>query len=47
MPSGLKLNSESKIQLHPAFEYDGEVDFTEQEQLILNVLGARSGNRLQ
>ena len=38
MPSGLKLNSESKIQLHPEFEHDGAVDFTDQEQLILDVL---------
>ena len=39
MPSGLKLNSESKIQLNPEFEYDQSyVVFTEKEQLIIHVL---------
>ncbi len=40
LPSGLKLSSESKIQLHPEFEQElSEYDFSDQEQLILNVLG--------
>ena len=39
MPSGLKLNSESKIQLNPEYGItDKTVAFTEQEQQILSVL---------
>ena len=39
MPSGLKLSSESKIQLNPAFDFgDAPIPFTDQESLILNVL---------
>jgi primosomal protein N' (replication factor Y) len=39
MPSGLKLSSESKIQLNPAFRLvEEEIAFTEQEKLILYVL---------
>ncbi len=39
MPSGLKLSSESKIQLNPAVKLEEEeLAFTDQEQLILNVL---------
>jgi len=39
MPSGLKLSSESKIQLNPDFEYHQFYSqFSEKEQLILNVL---------
>jgi primosomal protein N' (replication factor Y) len=36
VPSGLKLSSESKIQLNP--EYTGNYEFSGQEQLILNEL---------
>ena len=39
MPSGLKLSSESKIQLHPEFDLvQSFALFSEKEQLILNVL---------
>ncbi len=39
MPSGLKLSSESKIQLNPEFDYNQpNILFSEKEQLILNVL---------
>ena len=39
MPSGLKLSSESRIQINPAFKLgEEEIAFTEQEKLILNVL---------
>jgi len=39
MPSGLKLNSESKIQLNPEYLSTGApVDFTDQEHKILSVL---------
>ncbi len=36
IPSGLKLSSESKIQLNP--EYDGNYEFSSSEQLILDEL---------
>lgn len=39
MPSGLKLNSESKIQLNPEFDFVNPVyPFTEKELLILHIL---------
>lgn len=39
LPSGLKLSSESKIQLNPAFEYnDNFGQLTDQEKRILHVL---------
>ncbi len=39
MPSGLKLNSESKIQLHPEFDFEASfILFSEKEQQILTIL---------
>jgi primosomal protein N' (replication factor Y) len=39
MPSGLKLSSESKIQLNPAFDFESSrQEFSDLEMLILNVL---------
>ena len=39
MPSGLKLSSESKIQLNPDFDHNQPFSiFSEKEQLIINVL---------
>lgn len=39
LPSGLKLSSESKIQINPSFDYgDSPIPFTDQERMILNVL---------
>lgn len=39
LPSGLKLSSESKIQLNPEFDFaQPYYSFSEKEQLILNVL---------
>ena len=39
MPSGLKLSSESKIQLNPEFDISNSVfEFSEKEQRILDVL---------
>lgn len=39
LPSGLKLSSESKIQLNPAFEYNDSFEqLTDQEKRILHVL---------
>lgn len=39
MPSGLKLSSESKIQLNPDFDLNQSISiFSEKEQLIINVL---------
>lgn len=39
MPSGLKLSSESKIQLNPEYQHDQPYgQFSEKEQRILNVL---------
>ena len=38
LPSGLKLSSQSFIQLNPLFDEDGQVDIREQEQLVLNNL---------
>ncbi|MEM9390449.1 MAG: DEAD/DEAH box helicase, partial [Bacteroidota bacterium] len=39
LPAGLKLSSESKIQLHPDFDFgDIEFDFGEKEHLILAAL---------
>ncbi len=39
VPSGLKLSSESKIQLHPAFDYNfTEFDFSEKEEKLLIAL---------
>jgi primosomal protein N' (replication factor Y) len=39
MPSGLKLNSESKIQLNPEFDPDeASLEFSEKEQQILTIL---------
>ncbi|MDO7876901.1 primosomal protein N' [Hymenobacter sp. ASUV-10] len=41
LPSALKLSSESRIQLHPAFERDtNEYPMTSQEDKILDALGA-------
>lgn len=36
LPSGLKLSSESNIQIHPKYEY--EKDLAPQEELLLNLL---------
>ncbi|MEM7110287.1 MAG: primosomal protein N' [Bacteroidota bacterium] len=39
LPAGLKLNSESKIQMNPDFDWeDSEYDFSEKEQFILVAL---------
>lgn len=39
LPSGLKLNSESKIQLHPHFDWENsEIEFDQKELLILAAL---------
>lgn len=39
IPSGLKLSSESKIQLHPEFDYfESPYDFSEKEELVLDAL---------
>ncbi len=39
MPSGLKLSSESKIQMNPDFDYgEAAVPFSDQERMVLNVL---------
>ncbi|MEM6524601.1 MAG: primosomal protein N' [Bacteroidota bacterium] len=39
LPAGLKLNSESKIQMNPDFDWEGsEYDFSEKEQFILAAL---------
>lgn len=41
LPSGLKLSSESKIQLHPDFEWNEETVMHEREILILEALKHR------
>lgn len=39
MPSGLKLSSESKLQMNPDFDYgETSMPFSDQERLVLNVL---------
>jgi primosomal protein N' (replication factor Y) len=40
LPSGLKLSSESKIQLHPGFE-EHEHDFSDTEQLVIDTLSKK------
>lgn len=49
LPSGLKLNSESKIQLHPQFNVDVLEDtiLDQREELILTVIKDRESIRLQ
>ena len=43
LPSGLKLSSQSSIQLNPDFDPDNsDYEFSEKEELILNVLKHRS-----
>ncbi len=43
LPSGLKLSSESMVQLHPAFLLeDSAFDFSEKERLLLNHLKSAS-----
>lgn len=45
LPSGLKLSSESMIQLHPAFDIDNPAfDFSEKEWLLLEQLQKESLN---
>ncbi|TRX61887.1 primosomal protein N' [Fulvivirga sp. M361] len=39
LPSGLKLSSESRVQLHPEFDlYESSVEFSEKELLVLEAL---------
>jgi primosomal protein N' (replication factor Y) len=39
LPSGLKLSSESKVQLHPAFDWNETLfEFTAKEEMLLNHL---------
>ena len=39
LPSGLKLNSESSIQLHPEFDFESHpFEFTPEEEMILRLL---------
>lgn len=39
LPSGLKLSSESKIQLHPHFDYyESDIEFTDKESILLESL---------
>jgi primosomal protein N' (replication factor Y) len=39
MPSGLKLSSESMIQLHPSFDEEGtQLEFSEKESIVLRAL---------
>ena len=49
LPSGLKLNSESKIQLHPQFSVDALEDATldHREEIILTEIKEREAIRLQ
>lgn len=43
LPSGLKLSSESMVQLHPAFNLEESVyDFSEKERILINHLGSAS-----
>ena len=43
LPAGLKLSSESMVQLHPAFQLeDSAFDFSEKERLVLNHLKSES-----
>ncbi len=39
LPSGLKLSSESMVQLHPSFDWDTSTfDFSEKERIVINRL---------
>jgi len=39
LPSGLKLSSESRVQLHPHFDYyESEITFSDQETILLEAL---------
>lgn len=39
LPSGLKLSSESRVQLHPHFDfYESDVSFSEQETIVIESL---------
>lgn len=39
LPAGLKLSSESKVQLHPAFDWNETLfEFTQKEEMLLNQL---------
>ena len=43
LPAGLKLSSESMVQLHPAFQLeDTAFDFSEKERLVINNLASQS-----
>lgn len=43
LPSGLKLSSESMVQIHPAFQIDESAfDFSEKERMLLNHLAKES-----
>lgn len=43
LPSGLKLSSESMVQVHPAFQIDeSTLDFSEKEKLLLSHLASES-----
>ena len=43
LPAGLKLSSESMVQLHPAFQLDDSpFDFSEKERLVINHLSSDS-----
>ncbi len=40
MPSGLKLSSESRVQLHPEFDiFESTYDFSDNEELLIDILG--------
>lgn len=39
LPTGLKLSSESKVQLHPHFDYyESELEFSDKETIVLEIL---------
>ncbi|UII23740.1 replication restart helicase PriA [Fulvivirga ligni] len=39
LPSGLKLSSESKVQLHPHFDYyESDIDFSDKEATVIEAL---------
>lgn len=39
LPTGLKLSSESKVQLHPHFDYyDNDLEFSDKEAIVLETL---------
>lgn len=42
LPTGLKLNSQSKIQLHPAFNKEAAHNFSPKETMLLHALQKRS-----